>query len=174
MSPATKTRRRQHRYPIQRGKLARVEFTHPSPNGRRYDLDVTNVSSSGVSFSIENADELTGLEEGTSLAEVVVRIGDCMIRGEMLVMHVTEDTGSRRICGALFYPATNLEIGFRYLAGLIVRYGGDPEMALLAYNRGPARVEQLLVAGRDPRNGYASHILDGYLEAAIRQREELR
>ncbi len=76
--------------------------------------------------------------------------------------------------GALFYPATNLEIGFRYLAGLIVRYGGDPEMALLAYNRGPARVEQLLVAGRDPRNGYASHILDGYLEAAIRQREELR
>ncbi len=76
--------------------------------------------------------------------------------------------------GELFYPATNLEIGFRYLAELLVRYGGDPEMALLAYNRGPARLEQLLVAGRDPRNGYASHIMDGYVEAAIRLREELR
>lgn len=76
--------------------------------------------------------------------------------------------------GELFYPATNLEIGFRYLAELIVRYGGDPEMALLAYNRGPARVAQLLVAGSDPRNGYASKIMDGYLEAATRLREELR
>ncbi len=76
--------------------------------------------------------------------------------------------------GELFYPATNLEIGFRYLAGLIKRYGGDTEMALLAYNRGPARLEQLVVAGTDPRNGYASEIMDGYLEAATRLREELR
>jgi hypothetical protein len=110
MAPVTKSRRRQHRYPVSGGKLARVEFTHPGPNGKRFDQSVTNVSSSGVSFSIEDTDELTGLEEGTNLAEVVVRIGDCMIRGEMLVMHVTEDTSSRRICGALFYPATDTDL----------------------------------------------------------------
>ena len=110
MSPVTKTRRRQHRYPIQRGKLARVEFTHPSPNGRRYDLDVTNVSSSGVSFLFERADELASLEEGLSLPDVVIRVGACMIRGELLVMHVTCDAGSRPICGALFYPATDTDL----------------------------------------------------------------
>ncbi len=110
MSAVTKSRRRQHRYPVSRGKLARVEFAHPGPHGRRYDLDVTNISSSGVSFLFEETDELTGLEEGTSLPGVVIRIGDCMIHGEMVVMHLTGDTGSRRSCGALFYPATDTDL----------------------------------------------------------------
>ncbi len=110
MSAVTKSRRGQRRYPTSLSKLARLEFAHPGPNGRCYDLDVTNISSSGVSFSFEETDELTGLEEGTSLFGVVIRVGDCMIRGEMVVMHVTGDTGSRRICGALFYPATNMDL----------------------------------------------------------------
>ena len=110
MSAVTKSRRRQHRYRISRDKLARVEFAHPGPNGRRYGLDVTNISSSGVSFRVEETDELTSLEEGTSLSEVVIRVGHCMIRGEMLVMHVTGDTDSRRVCGALFYPATDTDL----------------------------------------------------------------
>ncbi len=110
MSAVTKSRRRQPRYRVSRGKLARVEFAHPGPNGRCYELDVTNISSSGVSFRVEETDELTGLEEGTSLSEVVIRVGHCMIRGEMLVMHVTAGTGSRRVCGALFYPATDTDL----------------------------------------------------------------
>ncbi len=110
MSAVTKSRRGQRRYPVALGKLARVEFAHPGPNGRCYDLDVTNISSSGVSFSVEETDELTGLEEGTSLSGVVIRIGECMIRGEMVVMHLTGDTDSRRICGALFYPATDNDL----------------------------------------------------------------
>ncbi len=110
MPAVTKSRRGQRRYPVSRTKLARVEFAHPGPNGRCYELDVTNISSSGVSFSVEETDELTGLEEGTSLSGVVIRVGDCMIRGEMVVMHVTGDTGSRCICGALFYPATDTDL----------------------------------------------------------------
>ena len=110
MSGVTKSRRSQRRYPVAPGKLARVEFAHPGPNGRSYDLDVTNISSSGVSFSFEETDELTGLEEGTSLSGVVIRVGDCMIRGEMVVMHLTGDSGSRHICGALFYPATDNDL----------------------------------------------------------------
>ncbi len=61
----------------------------------------------------------------------------------------------------LLDPATNLRIGLRYLHHLIRSYG-DTELALLAYNRGPARVEQLLSEGLDPRNGYAASVMDGY------------
>ena len=110
MSAVTKSRRGQTRHPISRTELARIEFAHPGPNGRCYELDVTNISSSGVSFFLERTDELTGLEEGTSLSGVVIRIGECMIRGEMVVMHLTGGTDSRRICGALFYPATDNDL----------------------------------------------------------------
>lgn len=58
-------------------------------------------------------------------------------------------------------PATNLRIGLRFLRDLIGVYG-DIELALLAYNWGPTRLQQLLDEGRDPRNGYASSIMSGY------------
>ncbi len=61
----------------------------------------------------------------------------------------------------LFDPATNLRIGFRYLHDLLQVYG-DTKLALLAYNRGPGRLKQLLDQGRDPGNGYASSIMEGY------------
>jgi hypothetical protein len=32
---------------------------------------------------------------------------------------------------------------------------------LLAYNRGPGRVEELLGAGKDPQNGYATRVMKG-------------
>jgi soluble lytic murein transglycosylase-like protein len=60
---------------------------------------------------------------------------------------------------ALYQPEINLRIGFRYLRDLMERYDGDLERALLAYNRGPARVQELLDAGRNPRNGYAERIM---------------
>ena len=66
----------------------------------------------------------------------------------------------------LYDRATNLHLGFRYLRDLLERYDGHPEgqlrLALLAYNRGPARVQQLLDAGRDPQNGYATTVMKGY------------
>jgi soluble lytic murein transglycosylase-like protein len=64
----------------------------------------------------------------------------------------------------LYDRDTNLRIGFRYLRDLLERYDGNLERALLAYNRGPARVEQLLGRGQDPRNGYSAIILKGYKE----------
>lgn len=59
----------------------------------------------------------------------------------------------------LFDRDTNLRIGFRYLRTLVVKYNGNLELALLAYNRGPARVDGLLRAGRDPNNGYVAMVL---------------
>ncbi len=59
-------------------------------------------------------------------------------------------------------PETNLRIGLRFLRDLLNAYG-DVEMALLAYNWGPTRLRELLAQGRNPRNGYASSIMNGYL-----------
>ena len=62
----------------------------------------------------------------------------------------------------LFERATNLRVGFRYLRDLLDRYDNNLERALLAYNRGPGRVNELLAARKDPRNGYSGHVLKGY------------
>ena len=62
----------------------------------------------------------------------------------------------------LFDRSTNLRIGFRYLRDLLERYDGDLRLALLAYNRGPGRVQELLNAGQDPQNGYSIAVLKGY------------
>ena len=59
----------------------------------------------------------------------------------------------------LFDRDTNLRIGFRYLAELVKQYGGNLELALLAYNRGPERVDELIRAGQDPNNGYVQMVL---------------
>src|SRR5207247_1895238 len=58
----------------------------------------------------------------------------------------------------LYDRDTNLRIGFRYLRDLLDRYPANMSLALLAYNRGPAKVEQLLGAGRDPANGYEAEV----------------
>jgi soluble lytic murein transglycosylase-like protein len=59
----------------------------------------------------------------------------------------------------LFDRDTNLRIGFRFLHTLIDKYDGNVELALLAYNRGPERVDQLLKAGIDPNNGYVQLVM---------------
>jgi soluble lytic murein transglycosylase-like protein len=60
----------------------------------------------------------------------------------------------------LFDPDTNLHLGFRYLSLLLHQYP-DQQLALLAYNRGPARVGTLLASGENPANGYAFKVLHG-------------
>ena len=62
----------------------------------------------------------------------------------------------------LFERATDLRLGFRYLRDLLERYDGNLSLALLAYNRGPGKVQALLDAGRDPQNGYSIAIMRGY------------
>lgn len=59
----------------------------------------------------------------------------------------------------LFDTDTNLHLGFRYFRYLLDEYNGDTRLALLAYNRGPGRVGDLLTLGIDPANGYARRVL---------------
>jgi len=107
MSTMTKNRRRQRRYQVSQETMARVEF---ECGGRCFRSEVTNLSASGMSFRLDPTDDLTGLDEGESFPDAVVRVGDCAIRGELLLMHMTQDPGSRYVCGALFYPATDTDL----------------------------------------------------------------
>ncbi|HEX2188403.1 MAG TPA: lytic transglycosylase domain-containing protein [Longimicrobiaceae bacterium] len=61
--------------------------------------------------------------------------------------------------GQIFDRETNLRLGFRFLRILIDKYRGDLHLALLAYNRGPTRVDSLLEAGVNPDNGYSRRVL---------------
>jgi hypothetical protein len=62
----------------------------------------------------------------------------------------------------LLDPRTNVRVGFRFFRDLLERFNGDLRMALLAYNRGPGRVTDLLARGRSPANGYAQSVIVGY------------
>jgi soluble lytic murein transglycosylase-like protein len=62
----------------------------------------------------------------------------------------------------LYDRDTNLRLGFRFLNELLARYNYDVHLALLAYNRGPARVNQILSQGGNPANGYSDAVLKGY------------
>lgn len=62
----------------------------------------------------------------------------------------------------LYDRDTNLRIGFRYLRSLIKWQRGDVQMALLAYNRGPAAVITAKELDLDASNGYDRVLLRGY------------
>lgn len=62
----------------------------------------------------------------------------------------------------LYDRDVNLRIGFRYLRELIAWQRGDVQMALLAYNRGPAAVETAKALDLDASNGYDRIVLRGY------------
>jgi len=64
--------------------------------------------------------------------------------------------------GRLIERDTNLRIGFRFLQDLLKQFDGDMNLALLAYNRGPGRVAEILAQGGDPKNGYDDAVLKGY------------
>lgn len=67
----------------------------------------------------------------------------------------------------LYQRDVNLRLGFRFLRDLMRRYDGDLELALVAYNRGPGKVEAILLAGGDPSNGYAQKVLEGTRHAVV-------
>lgn len=62
---------------------------------------------------------------------------------------------------ALHDRDTNLRIGFRFLKDMLDQFDQDLSMALVAYNRGPTRVADLISQGENPANGYAEAVLKG-------------
>jgi soluble lytic murein transglycosylase-like protein len=74
----------------------------------------------------------------------------------------------------LYDPHTNLRIGFKYLRNLMKVYGGNIELALVAYNRGEGAVDNARRAGLDPRNGYEKAVMGNYKGKGIIQQQGLR
>ena len=101
-------RRRQRRFSISETGGGAVEFEYPEPGCRRHCVPLTDISASGLSFNMD--EPLPGLESGASINQVLIRLGDCEIRGDLLLMHVTPIFLSTLQCGALFYPATDTDL----------------------------------------------------------------
>jgi soluble lytic murein transglycosylase-like protein len=72
----------------------------------------------------------------------------------------------------LYDRDTNLRIGFKYLRNLMKLYGGNVELALVAYNRGEYAVDEARRAGIDPRNGYEKKVMGNYKGVGIVQQAQ--
>jgi hypothetical protein len=108
MTTTTGCRRKQRRRPTSGSGSAWIEVNYPQPEGRRHELALVDVSVSGLSFIFE--EQLAGLETGADLSDVLIHLGDCEIRGELVVMHVTPQGPGRWLCGALFYAAGDTDL----------------------------------------------------------------
>jgi soluble lytic murein transglycosylase-like protein len=70
-------------------------------------------------------------------------------------------------------PTVNLDVGVRYLRDLLTDFDGDLELALAAYNAGPAAVERFggVPPYRETR-AYLTRVLSTYVEHHRRVWEE--
>ncbi len=65
---------------------------------------------------------------------------------------------------ALSDPAINMELGTRYLAGLLDRFHGRVPYAVAAYNAGPNRVQKWLTRNGDPAAGGRDEMSDAMID----------
>jgi hypothetical protein len=98
---------RDERFSILQSRDARVEFCYPNPQGRPLRLQLLDISVSGLRFRL--SEQLPLLARGGVIEGVVVRVGECEMRGKLLIKHVTVED-SRKHCGAIFYPADESDL----------------------------------------------------------------
>ncbi len=87
------------------------------------------------------------------------------VQGALGLMQLMPDTAALFSASAdPLDPATNLELGARYLAALLEQFDGDLALALAAYNAGPGNVQRF--AGVPPfveTRGYVRKVLASYV-----------
>jgi len=87
-------------------------------------------------------------------------------QGAVGLMQVMPATASRYgAAESLIEPRINLDVGCRYLRGLLGQFGGDLELALAAYNAGPGNVRRF--GGVPPfseTRAYVARVLSVYVE----------
>ena len=81
------------------------------------------------------------------------------------LMQLMDDTARSLGVSRVFDPAQNIEGGVRFLASLLTRFGGDPNLALAAYNAGAGAVEKYggIPPYRETRD-YVSRVLSYWRE----------
>ncbi|OQY18684.1 MAG: hypothetical protein B6I36_06360 [Desulfobacteraceae bacterium 4572_35.1] len=63
-------------------------------------------------------------------------------RGAVGLMQLHPDTVKDMEVGDPFNPSANIAAGTRYLSRMLTRFNGNLDLALAAYNSGPATVER--------------------------------
>ncbi len=95
---------------------------------------------------IHEAAQQEGLEEGLlrAVAEEESGFRACAVspKGAMGLMQLMPSTAQGLGVRDPFDPRENLLSGARFLKQLLTRFGGDPALALAAYNAGPERVQE--------------------------------
>ena len=108
MTIVTTCRRKQRRHATLGSDQISVELAWPESSSTRHSFPLSDVSISGLSFVFE--DELAGIETGASIPGAELRLGEIVIHGDLVVMHVTPQSENRTVCGALFYAATDEDL----------------------------------------------------------------
>lgn len=87
-------------------------------------------------------------------------------QGAIGLMQVIPDLAADYgIKGSLLDPRVNVEVGSRYVSGLIKDYGGDLERTLAAYNAGPGAVQRYKgVPPYAETRGFVREVLAHYAE----------
>ncbi len=93
-----------NRVAIDPKQKARVEA---SIDRRPWRLPLVDISETGLCF--ECPDELPLIVPGASVDDVVVRAGDRVIRGSMVIAHFTSSLSTGTLCGARFRPSTEAD-----------------------------------------------------------------
>ena len=106
MATRASCRRRQVRFRIPAEVSAAVEFEH---HGRAASLELFDIGGAGLSF-LALPGELPAVDSGAKIRPARIRIGDCTIGGELVIMHVTRRDDARLLCGALFYPGNDTDL----------------------------------------------------------------
>lgn len=98
--------RRDVRHRIRRGS-ASVELPHPRVPGTRVTGRLYVLSVAGFAFELEADPE--AFRPGELIPRVDLRVGDCLLQGELAVRDVRDVGGGRIEVGCLFYPTAHDE-----------------------------------------------------------------
>ena len=102
----TPTTRRDERVLLQPGSSI-VRFADPREGGKITIGRLTTVSASGLAFVVEG--EATQFPTTTLVDSITLRIGTCMITGEVVVRNTRRAGKGKVEVGCLFYPAVDDE-----------------------------------------------------------------
>lgn len=106
MTVARRTKRSTPRFSIPESQGASIELI--DGHGPLRSFQIRDISISGISFVLTQ--EFGEPESGTEYPEATLRFPRTEIAGGILVMHTTEEDDGTRICGSLFYPASEEDL----------------------------------------------------------------
>jgi soluble lytic murein transglycosylase-like protein len=67
--------------------------------------------------------------------------------------------------GQLYDPQVNVSVSMEHFRYLLTEYRGNFTLALLAWNRGKAKVDSMIAWGKSPANGYGARVFNASVTA---------